>query len=72
MSTAVKLSDELVAKAKIGSKVFKRSLASQIEYWATIGMIVEENPELPLPLIQEILIGREQVKGGLGTPYLFD
>ena len=49
MPTAVKISDELVAKAKIKSKVFKRSVAGQIEYWAKIGQIIEENPELPLP-----------------------
>ncbi|RWX45542.1 ParD-like antitoxin of type II toxin-antitoxin system [Candidatus Electrothrix aarhusensis] len=71
MSTAVKISDDLVAKAKVQSKVFKRSIAGQIEYWAKIGQIVEENPDLPLPLIQDILIGKEQVKAGLGTPYVF-
>ncbi|MCI5146316.1 MAG: hypothetical protein D3923_12505 [Candidatus Electrothrix sp. AR3] len=71
MSTAVKISDDLVAKAKIQSKVFKRSVAGQIEYWAKIGQIVEENPDLPLPLIQDILIGKEQIKSGQGTPYVF-
>jgi hypothetical protein len=71
MSTAVKISDDLVAKAKIQSKVFKRSVAGQIEYWAKIGQIVEENPDLPLPLIQDILIGKEQIKFGQGTPYVF-
>ena len=62
MSTAVKISNDLVAKAKVQSKVFKRSIAGQIEYWAKIGQIVEENPDLPLPLIQDILIGKEQIK----------
>jgi hypothetical protein len=71
MSTAVKISNDLVAKAKVQSKVFKRSIAGQIEYWAKIGQIVEENPDLPLPLIQDILIGKEQIKSGLGTPYVF-
>jgi len=71
MSTAVKISDDLVAKAKIKSKVFKRSIAGQIEYWAKIGQIVEDNPDLPLPLIQNILIGKEQIKSGQGTPYIF-
>ncbi|MDA3788125.1 MAG: ParD-like family protein [Desulfobacula sp.] len=71
MSTAVKISDDLVAKAKIKSKVFKRSIAGQIEYWAKIGQIVEDNPDLPLPMIQDILIGKEQIKSGQGTPYVF-
>ena len=71
MSTAVRISNELVAKAKVQSKVFKRSIAGQIEYWAKIGQIVEENPDLPLPFIQDILIGKEQIKSGQGTPYVF-
>ena len=71
MSTAVKISDDLVAKAKIKSKVFKRSVAGQIEYWAKIGQMVEDNPDLPLPMIQDILIGKEQIKFGQGTPYVF-
>jgi hypothetical protein len=71
MATAVKVSDNLFAKAKIKSKVFKRSVAGQIEYWATIGQIVDENPDLPLPLIQEILLAKEEIRSGMGTPYVF-
>ena len=71
MATAVKISDNLFAKARIKSKVFKRSVAGQIEYWATIGQIVDENPDLPLPLIQEILMAKEEIQSGMGTPYVF-
>jgi len=71
MATAVKVSDDLFEKAKIKSKIFKRSIAGQIEYWAKIGQMIEENPELPLPFIQDILVGREQIKAGQGTPYVF-
>lgn len=71
MPTAVKISDDLFEKAKIRSKVFKRSIAGQIEYWAKIGQMIEENPDLPLPFIQDILVGREQIKAGQGTPYIF-
>jgi len=71
MPTAVKISDDLFEKAKIRSKVFKRSIAGQIEYWAKIGQTIEENPDLPLPFIQDILVGREQIKAGQGTPYIF-
>ncbi len=70
MSTAVKVSDDLFARAKIKSKIFKRSIAGQIEYWAKIGQLVEDNPDLPLPFIQDILLGREQIKDGQGTPYI--
>ena len=71
MATAVKISNELASKAKIRSKVFKRSVSGQIEYWATLGELVEENPDLPLNLLQDILIGREEIKSGQGSPYVF-
>ena len=71
MATAVKVSDDLFKKAKIKSKVFKRSIAGQIEYWAKIGQMIEENPDLPLPFIQDILVGREQIKAGQGISYVF-
>ena len=71
MATAVKVSEDLFAKAKIRAKVFKRSVAGQIEYWATIGKVVDENPDLPLPLIQEILLAKEEIRSGMGTPYVF-
>ena len=71
MATAVKVSDDLFEKAKAISKVYKRSIAGQIEYWAKIGQMIEENPDLPLPFIQDVLVGREQIKAGQGTPYVF-
>ena len=71
MATAVKISDDLVERARIQSKVFRRSIAGQIEYWAKLGQLIEENPNRPLPFIQEILVGREQIKSGQGTPYIF-
>lgn len=71
MATAVKISNDLASKAKIRSKVFKRSMSGQIEYWATLGELVEENPDLPLNLLQDILIGREEIKSGQGSPYVF-
>jgi len=71
MAAAVKVSDDLFEKAKIKSKVFKRSIAGQIEYWAKIGQMIEDNPELPLQFIQNILIGKEEIKAGKGTPYVF-
>jgi hypothetical protein len=71
MSTAVKISDGLAQKAKIRSKVEKRSVAGQIEYWATTGEIVEENPDLPYSFIKDILIGKEQATNNLLSPYKF-
>ena len=71
MSSAVKVSEELLEEARIYAKVQHRSVAKQIEYWAKMGKIAEDNPDLPLSFIRDILQGREEIKQGLATPYIF-
>ena len=71
MGNAVKVSEDLLNSARIYAKVQHRSVAKQIEYWAEIGKIAEDNPDLPLSFIQDILQGREEIKQGLATPYVF-
>jgi len=56
MPTAVRISDDLIKSARKVSKVENRSLTGQIEYWAKIGQIAEENPEMTYKLIKEILL----------------
>lgn len=72
MPTAIRISDKLISDAKLISKVEKRSLTGQIEYWAQIGKIVQENPDLPYQLIKEILIGLEELDSGDTTEYQFE
>ncbi len=71
MSIAVRISDELIKEAKTLSKVENRSVTGQIEYWAKIGKIAEQNPTLSFELIKEILIGIEELDSQLGTEYKF-
>lgn len=71
MPKAVKISDELAASAAIFAEAENRSVAGQIEYWAKLGRIAEENPDLPISFVKDILIGRAQVKSGLKKPYVF-
>lgn len=71
MSTAIRISDSLVNEAKTMSKIKKRSLTGQIEYWALIGKIAEENPDMPYLLIREMLIGLEEIKQGEVSEYQF-
>ena len=71
MSTAIKISSEIAQEARLTAKVTRRSMAGQVEYWAFIGKIAEENPDLSFLVINDILLGREQLKEGLGTPYVF-
>ena len=69
MSTAVRISKNLVDEAKIFSKIENRSVTGQIEHWARVGKIVEENPDLTFKLIKEILLGIEEIESGRGIDY---
>ncbi|EIM64394.1 MULTISPECIES: hypothetical protein [Desulfobacter] len=71
MTTAVRITDELVREAKIFSKIDKRSLTGQIEHWARIGKCAEENPDLTYNLIKEILIGIAELEHEAISEYKF-
>jgi len=71
MGIAVRISDKLVNDAKVQSRVDNRSLTGQIEYWAKIGKIAEENPDIPYTLLKEILIGLELLDSNQGIEYTF-
>ena len=46
-----------------------RSISGQLKHYARIGLIAEDNPDLPLSMIQGILEAQEDLKAGLGQPY---
>ena len=71
MSKAIKLSDQLVADATRYARIFHRSPPKQIEHWATIGRIAEENPDLPLRFVNDILVGLEEAEVGDVSDYQF-
>ncbi len=71
MTTAVRVSRELVREAKIYSKIEKRSVTGQIEHWARIGKCAENNPDLTYSLIKEILIGLVELEQGESSEYRF-
>ena len=71
MPIAVRISDDLLEKARTRARVFKRSTAGQIEFWANIGEIAEDNPDLPYSFIKNILIGREEIESEQVSSYKF-
>jgi len=71
MAIPVKLSNELVSAAKAHGKAMHRSTPKQIEYWAQIGKIAEENPDLPLGFVKDILIGLNEADAGDVSEYQF-
>lgn len=62
MGTTITLDSELVSVAKSYSLVESRSVPKQIEHWAKIGRIAEENPDLNYSIIRDILLGLEDIK----------
>ena len=62
MSKSIKLSDELVSDATAYAKIQHRTPPKQIEHWARIGKIAEENPDLTMGFVNEILVGLMQAE----------
>ncbi len=71
MSIAIKLSDTLVGDAKLYAKVEHRTPPKQIEHWARLGKVAEENPDLPLGFIREVMLSHEEAEQGDLEPYPF-
>jgi hypothetical protein len=72
MATAVRISDDLINLARKISKLEHRSVTGQIEHWAQIGKISEENPEMPYNFIKEVLMGLKELESGEFSEYQFD
>jgi hypothetical protein len=71
MPTAIKLSEQLIDEAKPIAQAMHRSVAEQIEYWARLGKVAEENPSLPINILQDMLISMEEAKAGNLSAYQF-
>jgi len=71
MAVNVKLSEYLVDSAKLYASIEHRSVPKQIEYWARLGKVAEENPDLPINMLQDMLVSIEEVKAGNLNEYQF-
>jgi hypothetical protein len=61
MGLAIRVSEKLVKEARTRARVENRSITGQIEFWAKIGKMAEENPDLSYNLLKELLIGIEEL-----------
>lgn len=72
MSTAsIRLNKELVDKAYAIAKAKHRTPPKQIEHWATIGQIMEDNPDLSYEFVRQLLVAQAEVGAGMVEPYEF-
>jgi hypothetical protein len=69
MGVPVSLDSKLVDEARSQSKALSRSVPKQIEHWARIGHIVEDNPDLTYGQIKDILLGAKDYENGNVVEY---
>ena len=61
MATAsIRLDEELVEKASIIGKALNWTTPKQIEHWAKIGEIMEDNPDLPYEFVKQAIIAKAE------------
>ena len=72
MATAsIRLDQELVEKAAIMAKAYSRSTSKQIEHWAKIGEMMEDNPDLSYEFVRQAIISKAEKEAGKLESYHF-
>jgi predicted transcriptional regulator len=70
MATSVRLDDDFVEEAQVYAEAAKRSVPKQIEHWAEIGRIVEDNPDLSYQFIRDALLATAEINAGRTSKYV--
>ena len=72
MATAsVRLDQDLIDKATIMAKALSRTAPKQIEHWAKIGEMMEDNPDLPYEFVKQAIIAKAERESGKLEAYDF-
>jgi F0F1-type ATP synthase alpha subunit len=72
MATAsIRLDEDLVEKASIMAKALNRTTPKQIEHWAKIGEMMEDNPDLPYEFVKQVIIAKAEKEAGKLEAYNF-
>jgi hypothetical protein len=70
MATSVRLDDGLVQDAQVYASAEMRFIPKQIEHWAQIGRIAEDNLDLSYEFIKDALIAAAEINAGKGETYV--
>lgn len=70
MATSVRLDDDFVTSAMVAANVEERSVPKQIQYWAKIGKMMLDNPDLSYNFVRETLTAQSEIEAGLAVPYV--
>jgi len=71
-TSSVRLDQSLVERATILAKALNRTPPKQIEHWAKIGEMMEDNPDLPYEFVKQAIIARAEHEAGKLESYDFD
>ncbi|MEQ1742990.1 MAG: ParD-like family protein [Candidatus Nitrotoga sp.] len=69
MGMPVRINDALYEQARAEALVEHRTIAEQIEYWATIGRASLDNPDLPVSFVAEALASKREPRDQ-ATPFV--
>jgi ParD-like antitoxin of type II ParDE toxin-antitoxin system len=62
--------DTTLAKTlRARAQAHRRSLSDQLKHSAHLGLIAEDNPDIPMSMIKGILEARAELEAGLAEPY---
>ena len=70
-TNAIRLSEEIMKAAFIHADINSRSVPKQIEHWAKIGRIAEENPDLPFEFMMGVLQAKSEMENGEVSEFKF-
>lgn len=68
-TTSIRLDQALVERATIMASALNRTPPKQIEHWAKIGEMMEDNPDLPYEFVKEAIIAKAEREAGKLEPY---
>ena len=68
MGMPVRIDNQLYEQAKSEAKAEHRTIAGQIEFWATVGRAAIDNPELPVDFLIQVLASMKEPRSD-ATPF---
>lgn len=71
-TTSVRIDQALFDKAAVMAKALNRTTPKQIEHWAKIGEIMEDNPDLPYEFVKQAIIAKAEKEAEKLEAYTFD
>ncbi|MEL6710275.1 MAG: hypothetical protein AAFP10_00105 [Pseudomonadota bacterium] len=72
MATAsIRIDHDLFDKAAIMANASNRTTPKQVEHWAKIGEIMEDNPDLPYAFVRQAMIAKAEQAAGKLEAYTF-